>query len=117
MCRIYFPFNNSHEDHVLLESEDGRTTHFYFDSEFKHFGVRYPDGNGDEIIHQERFEYDGVTGWRHLMIIHEKGTLTVYLDFQRCQYVAQDVQLWEPIRFVGNNKTGTKPFGLLADFR
>lgn len=46
MCRIYFPLDETLEELVLFESQDGLTNHFFIKVKSKRLGVR--DDNGEE---------------------------------------------------------------------
>ena len=116
MCRIYFPMNKTDKEHVLMESEDGITNHFFFDKEGEQCGVR--DDKGEEIKIESPLE--NCKGSKHLMIMHDNKEITIYIDFiayAKTEREKNEVIITKPIKFIGNSKDGNKPFGLISDFR
>lgn len=98
MCMVHFPLIETEDDHVLLESEDGATTHFFLTSDLARFCVR--DGPGRVL--RARIDTTRFDGWKHLTIKYSARRLTLFVDCVELEHqIKEPMQFTRPIRFIG----------------
>ena len=100
MLMIHFPPIISDDDHVLLESENGDTIHFYFLNDFSKFCVKVDSERHEP--YSANFEHRNYEGWKHLIVRYTCPHIQVYIDcIELGNQITDEIRFVQPIRYIG----------------
>ena len=98
MLMLHFPPIISEDDHVLLESENGETIHFYFIHDFSKFWVKI----GKREPYTASFRPEKYEGWKHLIIRYSWPQIRVYIDCIELEnQIIEEIVFYQPIKYIG----------------
>lgn len=121
-ARIFNSFEETNSNYNLLQSQEGLGSLFCVDKNRRNFGILTEEG----IWLDSGIDLNDSTiknSWIHIVLcilkINNRINVTTYLNGRliSTNIYSEKVQLSNNIKFIGNSKDLTEPFGLFCDLR